>query len=327
MAHIRFAAFAALPLLLPGAAFAAAATAAQDVNVRSGPATSYGIVGKLQAGQSVDVRQCEGSFCQVTFGTATGWVSANYLTRGMAAKPTAPQVAAAPPAMRSSDLPPLTQSTAAAAPPAYSAPRVAAVPPHEAMALPRGAFPPAYEGGGSSDEDYADDADQGDDAGFDAPPRSAVHLPDDSGDVIASTDAGAPRPHADIPDVAPIGPDDGYADFGPDADSAYPVPGNAGGWRSYGRFHGPRYAGGPGGRVCFFTDDEFGQDGFCLRAGQSISDLGDWSHRIVAMRNPRGLPITVCSPAAYAECHVYRDSGPLLSARGIASITVAEPGF
>src|SRR6185312_7659563 len=131
MPRIRFAALAALPLLLlPGAAIAAAATAAQDVNVRSGPATSYSIVGRLQAGQAVDVRQCEGSFCQVAFGSATGWVSANYLTRGAAPPPTAPQVASVPPATRSNDLPPITPSArppaAAVAPstPAYSSPQV-----------------------------------------------------------------------------------------------------------------------------------------------------------------------------------------------------------
>lgn len=350
----RFAVLAALPLLLPGAALAAAATASQQVNVRSGPATSYGVVGQLQAGQSVDVRQCEGSFCQVAFAGKTGWVSATYLTRD-AFHPSAPQVAATAPG-RSADLPPLTPSRSAPAstastdlpPVAHNNPpsQVAALPPPSTMPLPQGALPPAYDGP-SDNGDYADNAggpgDSGDagyagtpgDAGYPGDePHSAVHLPDGSGDVIASTgDDGVPRPKADVPNGALSGPGDDFADAGdagPPAvdlpDDAYPPP-DAGGWRRYGRFDGPRYLNGARGRVCFFTDDSFGREGFCLRPGQSVSDLGGWSHRIVAMRNPRGLPITVCSPSAYEDCQVYRDSGPLLSPRGIASITVAEPGY
>lgn len=122
---VRLAAFAALLLpLLPAGAMAAAATASQNVNMRSGPATTYGVIGLLQQGDDVDVRQCEGDFCQVAAAGKTGWVKATYLTRDAVQKPAAPQIASAPPA---ADLPPLDADS-----------------PGIASAAPD-AFPPAYD--------------------------------------------------------------------------------------------------------------------------------------------------------------------------------------
>src|SRR4051794_22695130 len=93
-ANLRLATLVALLPLLPVSAMAAGATASQNVNVRSGPATSYGVVARLNQGDAVDVRQCEGQFCQISFGSQTGWVSATYLTRDFVPKAAAqPQIA------------------------------------------------------------------------------------------------------------------------------------------------------------------------------------------------------------------------------------------
>ncbi|GHA16834.1 hypothetical protein GCM10007989_10010 [Devosia pacifica] len=61
------------------AAQAAPATASANVNVRSGPGGSYGVVDVLQRGQRVEVDRCQGSWCYVVKPGPDGWVSSNYL--------------------------------------------------------------------------------------------------------------------------------------------------------------------------------------------------------------------------------------------------------
>jgi len=76
-------AVAGLALLATTAgAFAAPAIASSNVNVRSGPGTSYGVVDTLRRGTRVDVQNCRGSWCFVVKPGPDGWVSANYLDRG-----------------------------------------------------------------------------------------------------------------------------------------------------------------------------------------------------------------------------------------------------
>jgi len=85
-------ALAAIALLsTAAAAFAQPGVATGGVNVRTGPGTSYTKVGALSAGEYVDVKQCQGSWCFVDRNSGTdGWVSANYL------KPANPQPAPTP---------------------------------------------------------------------------------------------------------------------------------------------------------------------------------------------------------------------------------------
>ncbi|WIY51850.1 SH3 domain-containing protein [Devosia sp. YIM 151766] len=64
------------------AASAAPAVATGNVNVRSGPGTSYGVVDTLRRGEQVDVQHCRGSWCFVEKRGPNGWVSANYLSSG-----------------------------------------------------------------------------------------------------------------------------------------------------------------------------------------------------------------------------------------------------
>src|SRR5690606_29483340 len=62
------------------AAIAAPGVATSSVNVRTGPGTGYAKIGALSAGEVVDVKQCQGSWCFVDRNSGTdGWVSKNYL--------------------------------------------------------------------------------------------------------------------------------------------------------------------------------------------------------------------------------------------------------
>ena len=75
---------AAVLLLSAGAAAAAPAVSRSDLNVRSGPGTEYGVVGVIQAGETVDVASCNGAWCQVAFEGGTGYANRSYLQIGRA---------------------------------------------------------------------------------------------------------------------------------------------------------------------------------------------------------------------------------------------------
>ena len=81
-------------LLSVGAAAAAPAVSRADLNVRSGPGTGYGVVGVIQAGETVDVGGCQGNWCQVSFDGGTGFANRSYLQ--MAGAPSAGVVVQAP---------------------------------------------------------------------------------------------------------------------------------------------------------------------------------------------------------------------------------------
>lgn len=72
---------AAVVVFLP-AAQAAPGTITQNVNVRSGPGTNFGVVDTARAGTAVDVQQCQGSWCFIAKPGPDGWVSAQYLSGG-----------------------------------------------------------------------------------------------------------------------------------------------------------------------------------------------------------------------------------------------------
>jgi len=80
----------ALVVFLP-AANAAPGVVTGNVNVRSGPGTSYAVVDTLARGTQVDVRRCQGSWCYVEKPGPDGWVSASYLsTQGRPVNPSQP---------------------------------------------------------------------------------------------------------------------------------------------------------------------------------------------------------------------------------------------
>lgn len=64
------------------AALAASAVATDNVNVRSGPGSSYGVVDNLRRGERVEIDQCRGSWCLVYNNGTEGWVAASYLGGG-----------------------------------------------------------------------------------------------------------------------------------------------------------------------------------------------------------------------------------------------------
>ncbi len=70
----------AVVVFLP-AAYAAPGTVTGNVNVRSGPGTNYAVVDTATRGTSVDVQQCQGSWCYVAKPGPDGWISSTYLNR------------------------------------------------------------------------------------------------------------------------------------------------------------------------------------------------------------------------------------------------------
>lgn len=71
----------AVVVFLP-AAYAAPGTITSNVNVRSGPGTNYGVVDTVRRGTTVDVQQCQGSWCYIAKPGPDGWVSSTYLSAG-----------------------------------------------------------------------------------------------------------------------------------------------------------------------------------------------------------------------------------------------------
>jgi hypothetical protein len=285
---LSLALLALLTPLAPATAFAAAATASQEVNLRSGPATSYDVIGQLPAGQAVDVRQCEGKFCQVAYEGKTGWVSSSFLTRGAASGE--PQTAAIVP----------TRPTPAA------------------NASPSAILPPAY----STTPPTANVADNTNDEDFSAPdaprprmdvPGARTFVPGDDDDMASTDNSG---------DDDAFATDDGSSD---DNDSMAPPPDF--GPRGFGpRGFRRDFAGlnnGPD-RACLI--DAEGGSGFCIREGERIDMPGRWAGHTMLLRNPQRLNVTVCTVPD--DCRTYLASGPVLvGGRTIASISVAEPGY
>jgi uncharacterized protein YraI len=72
---------AALALAAPTAALAASGYATSTVNMRAGPGTEYPVVDTIPAGAHVDIHGCldDHSWCDVSWSSDHGWVSAAYL--------------------------------------------------------------------------------------------------------------------------------------------------------------------------------------------------------------------------------------------------------
>jgi hypothetical protein len=79
-------ALAALGILAmsAGAAFATAAVATADVNIRSGAGIDFAKIGTLAAGTAVEVTECQNSYCYIEQAGTDGWVSSKYLAEGAA---------------------------------------------------------------------------------------------------------------------------------------------------------------------------------------------------------------------------------------------------
>jgi uncharacterized protein YraI len=66
------------------------------------------------------------------------------------------------------------------------------------------------------------------------------------------------------------------------------------------------------GEVCFFERSRFRGDSFCLEAGESMRDLGDWDDVIASIENPDGLRVTVCTRSNFRGCRTYETSARTL---------------
>jgi hypothetical protein len=60
-------------------ASAAPATVTMDINLRSGPGSGYAVMGSFRAGTVVDVQECAGRWCAITYGDVRGYVNSTHL--------------------------------------------------------------------------------------------------------------------------------------------------------------------------------------------------------------------------------------------------------
>jgi uncharacterized protein YraI len=304
---VKFALAIGVLAMLPTAALAANATAAQTLNVRTGPATSYPVIDQLGAGDTVDVKQCEGGFCQILSGSKSGWVSANFLTRDVVAKPVTPPAAPST-GVASAPLPtiPPTKPT----PPVKPATTTASTTTLPKPSSP--AFPPAYAGSNSSTVTLppARISNQASLPVRPDKPRPKANIPDVSGDAYDGGDD-----YADAPDMAdaPVDPayDDGYDDRGW---RPFGGPGNFGRWRA-------RQEMTDGDAACFMRPN--GAPAFCVRDGQRLADVARWSGRPLILRNPSHLEVTVCTDSGYHDCQTYTRGGPVSIGDGVGDATVS----
>lgn len=74
----QFALAAGVVLLSAGSAAAAVVT--NDLNLRSGPSTRYGVVDTMPAGAQVSILSCTGSWCRVSWRGEVGYASRAYLS-------------------------------------------------------------------------------------------------------------------------------------------------------------------------------------------------------------------------------------------------------
>ena len=76
------ASFLALAAVLPVSAMALDTSAATDLNIRSGPANNYTVLGVIPGGEAATLDGCveDGTWCQVTYDGVRGWSYAPYLT-------------------------------------------------------------------------------------------------------------------------------------------------------------------------------------------------------------------------------------------------------
>jgi uncharacterized protein YraI len=75
-------ALAAGAALIAGTGVASAATVTGDLNLRAGPGTSYAVIDTMPAGAHVNIRNCTGGWCRLSWNGEVGWASDNFLARG-----------------------------------------------------------------------------------------------------------------------------------------------------------------------------------------------------------------------------------------------------
>jgi len=132
-------------------AAAAPALATNNVNMRQGPGTNYPVVTTIPGGSNVEVNNCYGEWCSVTWNGQSGYAVARNLDRGQGAPPGAggppPPGAGAPPPGGPGGPPPPGATAQAPYPPGAPPPPPGYPPPPPGYyAPPPGYYAPYYYG-------------------------------------------------------------------------------------------------------------------------------------------------------------------------------------
>jgi uncharacterized protein YraI len=75
-------ALAAGAALIAGTGVASAATVTGDLHLRAGPGSGYPVIDTMPAGAHVNIRNCTGGWCRLSWNGETGWASHNFLAGG-----------------------------------------------------------------------------------------------------------------------------------------------------------------------------------------------------------------------------------------------------
>jgi uncharacterized protein YraI len=70
----------AVGTLLLSTGVVSAATVTDNLNLRSGPGISYGVIGAMPAGSDIRVLRCGPSWCRVAFNDTTGYASRKFIS-------------------------------------------------------------------------------------------------------------------------------------------------------------------------------------------------------------------------------------------------------
>jgi uncharacterized protein YraI len=73
-------ALAAGAALIAGTGAASAAMVTGDLHLRAGPGTNYPVIDTMPAGSHVNVRNCTGGWCRLSYRGESGWASDNFLS-------------------------------------------------------------------------------------------------------------------------------------------------------------------------------------------------------------------------------------------------------
>ena len=149
-AQIATCSAALLALSVHGAA-ATPALATHEVNMRQGPGTNYPVVATIPGGSNVEVINCYGEWCSVTWNGQSGYAVARNLDQGQGAPPDAggqpppPGAGAPPPPPGGPGGPPPPGAAAQAPYPPGAPPPPPGYPPAPGYyPPPPGYYPPGY---------------------------------------------------------------------------------------------------------------------------------------------------------------------------------------
>ncbi|MCW5697786.1 MAG: peptidase inhibitor family I36 protein [Bauldia sp.] len=280
-----------------GAQVTAVTTA--DLNVRSGPGTSYGVLFVAPRGATVTIQGCNPpiTWCSILYGGRAGWASASFLRSTQNQQPI-------PNAGAQLGIAIFNFVAGAIARELGIQPPAQPQPPPAGPRLPAANEVCFYDGGNFDGEATCVTMGQ-----------SNTNLAANWNDRISSIRVGANAQVQVCGDYNYGGWCETYYDdvslrgFRNNAISSYRTTG-------FGQGPSPQPPPGPApdATVCFFDGGGYGGAGFCLRRGGALQSLqAEWDNRITSIRIDPGLTVQVCRDAFYAGwCEEYTSSVPYL---------------